>query len=232
MAQKVTVQLVDDLDDSPITTGEGRTVEFGFDGSSYEIDLTNDNVDKFREAISDYIAAARKVSGRRTGGIRLRSRPRSAGTRKSSARSASGRRRTATRSRPVVVSRPRCRKRTQPHTDPLARTKDPGDRDHPGPSSFLPKADRPHLIPQTPPSAPSAAAGRAIVVAEATTWNKKVQGPPGRTLRNGRLGRFGEDRAVAGCKAGDSGSSNGTGGVPAARSTSSRGIPARSRSSR
>ena len=68
MAQKVTVQLVDDLDDSPITTGEGRTVEFAFDGSSYEIDLSNDNVDKFREAISDYIAAARNVSGRRTGG--------------------------------------------------------------------------------------------------------------------------------------------------------------------
>lgn len=68
MAQKVTVQLVDDLDDSPIAPGEGRTVEFAFDGSSYEIDLTDDNVDKFREAISDYVAAARKVSGRRSGG--------------------------------------------------------------------------------------------------------------------------------------------------------------------
>ena len=67
MAQKVTVQLVDDLDDSPITAGDGRTVEFAFDGSTYEIDLSNDNVDKFRDAISDYIAAARKVSGRRTG---------------------------------------------------------------------------------------------------------------------------------------------------------------------
>jgi len=67
MAQKVTVQLVDDLDDSPITAGEGRTVEFAFDGSNYEIDLSNDNVDKFREAISDYVAAARKVSGRRSG---------------------------------------------------------------------------------------------------------------------------------------------------------------------
>jgi len=68
MAQKVTVQLVDDLDDSPITAGEGRTVEFAFDGSNYEIDLSDDNVDKFREAISDYVAAARKVSGRRSGG--------------------------------------------------------------------------------------------------------------------------------------------------------------------
>lgn len=67
MAQKVTVQLVDDLDDSPITAGDGRTVEFAFDGSAYEIDLSNDNVDKFRDAISDYIAAARKVTGRRSG---------------------------------------------------------------------------------------------------------------------------------------------------------------------
>jgi hypothetical protein len=65
MAQKVTVQLVDDLDDSPIETGAGRTVEFAFDGSSYEIDLKNDNVDAFRDAISDYIAAARKVGARR-----------------------------------------------------------------------------------------------------------------------------------------------------------------------
>ena len=68
MAQKVTVQLVDDLDDSPIAAGDGRTVEFAFDGSSYEIDLSNDNVDKFRDAISDYIAAARKTNGRRTNG--------------------------------------------------------------------------------------------------------------------------------------------------------------------
>ena len=68
MAQKVTVQLVDDIDDSPIASGEGRTLEFAFDGSSYEIDLTNDNVDAFREAISDYVAAARKVGARRSSG--------------------------------------------------------------------------------------------------------------------------------------------------------------------
>ncbi|MGW8431321.1 histone-like nucleoid-structuring protein Lsr2 [Curtobacterium citreum] len=67
MAQKVTVQLVDDLDNSPINDGEGRTVQFGFDGSDYEIDLSNDNADKLRDALSDYVAAARKVSGRRGG---------------------------------------------------------------------------------------------------------------------------------------------------------------------
>lgn len=65
MAQKVTVQLVDDLDDSPIGAGEGRTVEFGFDGATYEIDLKNDNIDALRDALADYVAAARKTGGRR-----------------------------------------------------------------------------------------------------------------------------------------------------------------------
>lgn len=64
MAQKVTTHLVDDLTGDVIESGKGRTVQFAFDGSSYEIDLTDDNADNLREAFSDYIAAARKVSGR------------------------------------------------------------------------------------------------------------------------------------------------------------------------
>ena len=64
LAQKVTTQLVDDLTGETIDTGAGRTVQFAFDGGNYEIDLTDDNFDKFREALSDYVAAARKVSGR------------------------------------------------------------------------------------------------------------------------------------------------------------------------
>ena len=69
MAQKVITSLVDDLTGDTIESGAGRTVQFTFDGSSYEIDLSDDNADKLREAFSDYIAAARKVSGRgpRTG---------------------------------------------------------------------------------------------------------------------------------------------------------------------
>ncbi|AOX67550.1 Lsr2 family protein [Curtobacterium sp. BH-2-1-1] len=66
MAQKVTTHLVDDLSGDVIEPGNGRTIQFGFDGSNYEIDLSDDNADKFREAFSDYIAAARKVSGRST----------------------------------------------------------------------------------------------------------------------------------------------------------------------
>lgn len=64
MAQKVTTHLVDDLTGDTIEDGTGRTVTFGFDGAHYEIDLTDDNADALREAFSDYVAAARKVSGR------------------------------------------------------------------------------------------------------------------------------------------------------------------------
>jgi hypothetical protein len=68
MAQKVTTHLVDDLTGDTIEDGKGRTVTFGFgfgfDGANYEIDLTDTNVDALREAFSDYVAAARKVSGR------------------------------------------------------------------------------------------------------------------------------------------------------------------------
>ncbi|KIQ02451.1 histone-like nucleoid-structuring protein Lsr2 [Curtobacterium flaccumfaciens] len=66
MAQKITTTLVDDLTDEPIAEGAGETVQFGFDGQSYEIDLTNENAGKLREAFSDYVAAARKVGGRAT----------------------------------------------------------------------------------------------------------------------------------------------------------------------
>lgn len=64
MAQKVTTHLVDDLTGDTIEDGNGRTVTFGFDGSNYEIDLIDDNAAALREAFSDYVAAARKISGR------------------------------------------------------------------------------------------------------------------------------------------------------------------------
>lgn len=64
MAQKITTTLVDDLTGDTIEEGLGKTVQFGFDGQSYEIDLTDENADKLREAFADYVAAARKVGGR------------------------------------------------------------------------------------------------------------------------------------------------------------------------
>ncbi|WIB34412.1 Lsr2 family protein [Curtobacterium sp. MCSS17_005] len=64
MAQKVTTHFVDDLTGDTIEDGKGRTVNFGFDGASYEIDLTDDNAEQLREAFFDYVAAARRVGGR------------------------------------------------------------------------------------------------------------------------------------------------------------------------
>ena len=65
MAQKVLIQLTDDLDDKPIADGKGGTVTFAVDGTTYEIDLSNKNADTFRGVFQDYIAAGRKVSGSR-----------------------------------------------------------------------------------------------------------------------------------------------------------------------
>lgn len=75
MAQKVTTHLVDDLTGDTIEHG-GTTIQFAFDGTAYEIDLSDDNADAFREAVSDYVAAARKVTGR-TGHTASTSKPRS-----------------------------------------------------------------------------------------------------------------------------------------------------------
>jgi hypothetical protein len=61
MAQRTTVTLVDDLDQ-----GEAdETVEFGVDGSFYEIDLSDANAARLRHALADYVASARRLGGRR-----------------------------------------------------------------------------------------------------------------------------------------------------------------------
>ncbi|WP_199444601.1 histone-like nucleoid-structuring protein Lsr2 [Umezawaea beigongshangensis] len=63
MAQKVTVTLVDDLDGS---TAE-ETVEFGLDGVAYQIDLSDDNATKLRDALAEFVAGARRAGGRKRG---------------------------------------------------------------------------------------------------------------------------------------------------------------------
>ena len=62
MAQKVLVQLIDDLDGTPAE--DGQTVTFGLDGVTYEIDLKPKNADKLRSTLADFVAAARKTGGR------------------------------------------------------------------------------------------------------------------------------------------------------------------------
>lgn len=72
MAQRVVMQLEDDIDGTPIEDGDGETVRFALDGTSYEIDLTAENAAALRGAVERYVAAARKVPGARSGSNRGR----------------------------------------------------------------------------------------------------------------------------------------------------------------
>ncbi len=68
MAQKTTVTLVDDLDGGDAE----ESVEFGLDGVSYEVDLSDSHAKALREALADYVAHARCTGGRRTPARRAR----------------------------------------------------------------------------------------------------------------------------------------------------------------
>ncbi|QIG44778.1 Lsr2 family protein [Nocardioides anomalus] len=82
MAQKVHIVLEDDIDGSEAT----ETVSFALDGTSYEIDLNDDNAAKMRDALATYVGHARKVSGSRRGGGRRSSTPAANGNGGASAR--------------------------------------------------------------------------------------------------------------------------------------------------
>ncbi len=74
MAQKVRIELVDDLDGSAIAEGSGETLTFGIDGAQYELDLSDKNAKKLRDMLAPYIAASRRVGGAKRG------RPKGSGT--------------------------------------------------------------------------------------------------------------------------------------------------------
>jgi hypothetical protein len=57
MAQKITVELQDDLDGGPADT----TVRFGVDGAEYEIDLSTKNAAAFRRKLAPFIDHARRA---------------------------------------------------------------------------------------------------------------------------------------------------------------------------
>ena len=58
MAQKVTRELVDDLDGSPAAA----TVRFGYDGRDYEIELSEAHATELDEFLAPYLEHARRVS--------------------------------------------------------------------------------------------------------------------------------------------------------------------------
>jgi hypothetical protein len=73
MAQKVLVQLIDDLDGT--ASEDVTTVQFGLDGVTYEIDLSDSNADRLRDLLADYLGSARRTGGR----VRRGTRPSQAG---------------------------------------------------------------------------------------------------------------------------------------------------------
>ena len=57
MAKEIITLLRDDLDGSEAT----RTVTFAWDGKAYEIDLNDENFERFSDSIASYVAAARPL---------------------------------------------------------------------------------------------------------------------------------------------------------------------------
>lgn len=62
MAQRTLITLLDDLHGGPAD----ETIEFALDGKLLEIDLDEANATRLRDTLADYIAAARRIGGRRT----------------------------------------------------------------------------------------------------------------------------------------------------------------------
>ena len=81
MAQRTTVLLVDDLDGSDAD----ESLEFGLDGVSYEIDLTDVHAASLRDALAPYIAHARRTGRSRGPATPARRRATSAPTSSSTA---------------------------------------------------------------------------------------------------------------------------------------------------
>ncbi|PRY01652.1 histone-like nucleoid-structuring protein Lsr2 [Allonocardiopsis opalescens] len=78
MAQKVQVLLLCDLEDAEVEGDE--TVSFGWDGSTYEIDLCAGHARRLRDSLAPYVEHGRKV-----GAARPRRRSRGASSRERSA---------------------------------------------------------------------------------------------------------------------------------------------------
>ena len=66
MAQKIQVVLEDDIDGGEAA----ETILFGLDGVSYEIDLSEGNAARMRDALASWVGHARRVGGRKQSGTR------------------------------------------------------------------------------------------------------------------------------------------------------------------
>jgi hypothetical protein len=62
VAQKVVVEVVDDLDG--VSTEGVETVDFSLDGVNYTIDLCAENADQLRDTLAGFVEHARRIGGR------------------------------------------------------------------------------------------------------------------------------------------------------------------------
>ncbi len=69
MAQRTIIKLVDDLDEKDIDEG-GQTVSFSYNGTQYEIDLSEKNAKQFDAVLAPFVSAARRVGGRQDRGMK------------------------------------------------------------------------------------------------------------------------------------------------------------------
>ncbi|GAA2895270.1 iron-regulated nucleoid-associated protein Lsr2 [Microbacterium esteraromaticum] len=60
MAKRHIIELVDDLDGTPLGDA-GESLTFALDAQSYEIDLSPENATKLRDALAPFIEAGRKM---------------------------------------------------------------------------------------------------------------------------------------------------------------------------
>lgn len=67
MAQKVVVQMVDDLDGT--LSDDVSTISYGLDGVEYEVDLSASNAENLRKVFEEYVAVARRTGGRKRRGV-------------------------------------------------------------------------------------------------------------------------------------------------------------------
>ena len=67
MASKTLVILEDDLDGGEAT----QTVQLGYQGAQYEVDLSDKNADKLAKALEPFLEAGRRVGGRRRSAARV-----------------------------------------------------------------------------------------------------------------------------------------------------------------
>lgn len=61
MARRIVHQLVDDINGDVLEVGEGETVHFSLNGTSFEIDLSAAHAAELRAAFEPYIAAGRRA---------------------------------------------------------------------------------------------------------------------------------------------------------------------------